>query len=121
MNTRPLALGYIRARVMTTEEVDTAKAHLAVFASAEGYVLGTVYVEHATSAPAGFHALLDEASRDHDVRALVPSPRGPTSFDTGIKAVTPASPDEVIGGAIEAAVIVDIPPTTRFGGAHAAS
>ncbi|WP_203591212.1 hypothetical protein [Streptomyces sp. SID13031] len=77
MNARPLILGYIRAHILLTkEEIDAAKVRLTVFASAEGYVLGTVYVEHVTSAPAAFHALLDEVRRDNDIWAVVvPSPQ----------------------------------------------
>ncbi len=75
-STRPLLLGYMRAHIlMTADEIAAAADTLAAFASTEGFVLGTVYVEHARSAPAAFHALLDEIRRDNDVWAVaVPTP-----------------------------------------------
>jgi rhamnogalacturonyl hydrolase YesR len=74
--TRPLLLGYIRAHIlMTDEEIAAAKDTLVTYASTEGFALGTVYVEHASTAPAAFHALLDEVRRDNDVWAVaVPTP-----------------------------------------------
>jgi rhamnogalacturonyl hydrolase YesR len=70
--TRPLILGYIRAHVlMSPDEIAAAKVSLAAFAITEGFVLGTVYVEHSDTAPAAFHALLDEVRRDNDVWAVV--------------------------------------------------
>jgi rhamnogalacturonyl hydrolase YesR len=60
---------------MTVDEVAAAKLTLAAFAIAEGFVLGTVYIEHARTAPAAFHALLDEIRRDNDIWAVVvPTP-----------------------------------------------
>ncbi len=75
--TRPLALGYIRARVRTTtDEIAAAKVDLAAFALAEGLALGTVYLEHPRTAPAAFEALLDEVRRDNDVWVVVvPTPQ----------------------------------------------
>ncbi len=70
--TRPLALGYIRARVlMTADEITAEKVSLAAFALAEGLALGTVYLEHPRTAPAAFVALLDEVRSDNDVWAVV--------------------------------------------------
>lgn len=70
--TRPLALGYIRARVlMTADEIAAAKVSLAAFALAEGFALGTVYLEHPRTAPAAFEALLDEVRSDNDVWVVV--------------------------------------------------
>ncbi|HEY3482484.1 MAG TPA: hypothetical protein VGL02_26635 [Streptomyces sp.] len=70
--TRPLVLGYIRARVVTTaEELAAEKVGLAAFALAEGFTLGTVYLEHPATAPAAFEALLEEVRRDNDVWAVV--------------------------------------------------
>jgi rhamnogalacturonyl hydrolase YesR len=70
--TRPLLLGYIRARVlMTADEIAEAKVNLAAFALAEGFALGTVYLEHPHTAPAAFEALVDEVRRDNDVWAVV--------------------------------------------------
>ncbi|TDW94030.1 MULTISPECIES: hypothetical protein [Kribbella] len=70
--TRPLLLGYIRAHVlMTADEIDAARVSLAAFALAEGFALGTVYLERPATAPAAFEALLDEVRRDNDVWAVV--------------------------------------------------
>jgi hypothetical protein len=70
--TRPLLLGYVRARApMTADEIAAAKVSLAAFALAEGFALGTVYLEHPHTAPAAFEALLDEVRRDNDVWAVV--------------------------------------------------
>ncbi len=69
--TRPLLLGYIRARLtMTADEIDAARLSLAAFALAEGFALGTVYLEHPQTAPAAFEALVDEVRRDNDVWAV---------------------------------------------------
>jgi hypothetical protein len=38
---------------------------------AEGFVLGTVYLDRLNTAPAAFDALLDEIRRDDDVWAVV--------------------------------------------------
>jgi rhamnogalacturonyl hydrolase YesR len=72
---RPLALGYIRTRVlMSVDEINEARVSLAAFALAEGFALGTVYLEHPHTAPAAFEALVDEVRRDNDVWAvLVPT------------------------------------------------
>jgi rhamnogalacturonyl hydrolase YesR len=74
-STRPLALGYIRAGVLTTaDDISAARVSLAAFALAEGLALGTVYLEHPHTAPAAFEALLDEVRSDNDVWAvLVPT------------------------------------------------
>ncbi|HWD79151.1 MAG TPA: hypothetical protein VG497_09715 [Kribbella sp.] len=70
--TRPLVLGYIRARVVTTAaELAAERVGLAAFALAEGFTLGTVYLEYPATAPAAFEALLEEVRRDNDVWAVV--------------------------------------------------
>jgi hypothetical protein len=62
--TRPLLLGYIRAHLtMTADEIDAARLSLAAFALAEGFALGTVYLEHPQTAPAAFEALVDAVRR----------------------------------------------------------
>jgi hypothetical protein len=69
--TRPLLLGYIRAHLsMTADEIDAARSSLAAFALAEGFALGTVYLEHPQTAPAAFEALVDAVRRDNDVWAV---------------------------------------------------
>jgi rhamnogalacturonyl hydrolase YesR len=70
--TRPLLLGYIRSQVLTTADgIAEAKMALAAFAMAEGFALGTVYLEQAETAPAAFQALVDEVRCDNDVWAVV--------------------------------------------------
>lgn len=57
--TRPLVLGYFRAHIlMTIHEMAQVRTALAAFASAEGFTLGTVFIEHADSAPAAFEAMV---------------------------------------------------------------
>ncbi|MEV8377045.1 hypothetical protein AB0P21_30165 [Kribbella sp. NPDC056861] len=71
MTTRPTLLGYVRADALScAEELAAATNSLAVFASAEGFTLGTVYTERDAAESAAFHALLDEVKRS-DVRAVV--------------------------------------------------
>ena len=71
MTTRPTLLGYVRADALScAEELAAATDSLALFASTEGYTLGTVYTERDAAESAAFHALLDEAKRT-DVRAVV--------------------------------------------------
>ncbi len=55
---------------MTETELADAKQDLADFAAAEGYTLGTVYVERIDHVPAAFACLLDELERE-DARAVV--------------------------------------------------
>jgi hypothetical protein len=71
MTTRPTLLGYVRADALScAEELAAATDSLAVFASAEGFTLGTVYTERDAAESAAFHALLDEVKRS-EVRAVV--------------------------------------------------
>ena len=71
MTTRPTLLGYLRADALScAEELAAATDSLALFASAEGFTLGTVYTERDTAESAAFHALLDEVKRS-GVRAVV--------------------------------------------------
>lgn len=69
--TRPLALGYLRAHLlMTDEELDDLTTRLSAYVRQQGYALGTVFVEQVTGAPAAFHALL-AAVRDQEATAVV--------------------------------------------------
>jgi hypothetical protein len=85
--TRPLLLGYIRSHVLTTaDEIAEAKVNLAAFAMAEGFALGTIYLEQPGTAPAAFQALVDEVRCDNDVWAVVvPTDRHLT--DGGLRAM----------------------------------
>ena len=84
---RPLLLGYIRAHLtMTADEIDAARPSLARFALAEGFALGTVYLEHPRTAPAAFEAMVDAVRRDNDVWAVaVPNEHHLT--DGGLRAM----------------------------------
>ncbi len=69
--TRLLLLGYARVHLlMNAAELGWLKERLAAFAQAEGFALGTVFTEHAHTAPAGFHALI-EAVKRYEARAIV--------------------------------------------------
>ena len=69
--TRPLLLGYARMHLlMSASELVRMKECLTAFAQAEGFALGTVFTEHAHTAPAGFHALI-EAVKRYEARAVV--------------------------------------------------
>jgi hypothetical protein len=71
MTTRPTLLGYVRADALScAEELAAATDALAVFASAEGFTLGTVYTERDAAESAAFHALLNEVKKS-GVRAVV--------------------------------------------------
>jgi hypothetical protein len=68
---RPLLLGYIRADALRNgTEIDGVKAELAAFAEREDFSLGTVYVAQG-DAPAAFHALMTEVTRDETAWGVV--------------------------------------------------
>lgn len=68
--TRPLLLGYFRAHLlMTVNEMAQARSLLSAFATTEGFALGTVFIEHADSAPAAFDALIEAVQR-YEARAV---------------------------------------------------
>ena len=70
-HTRPLLLGYIRADALRNGAgIDGAKAELEAFAEREDFSLGTVYVAQG-DAPAAFHALMTEATRDETAWGVV--------------------------------------------------
>jgi hypothetical protein len=84
---RPLLLGYIRSHFLTTaDEIAEAKVDLAAFAMAEGFALGTIYLERPETAPAAFQALVDEVRCDNDVWAVV-VPTAHHLTDGGIRAM----------------------------------
>jgi hypothetical protein len=63
--------GYVRlTRTAAQDELNEFHACLEEFARIEGYVLGTVFVERANTAPAAFDALL-KAVRMYDARGVV--------------------------------------------------
>jgi hypothetical protein len=73
-HTRPLLLGYIRRHLLVTDaELDDARERLGLFAEAEGFTLGTVYIEHLETTPAGFEALVEAVSRYEVTAVVVPS------------------------------------------------
>lgn len=68
---RPTLLGYIRADVLRSRsELPRVKSQLAAFAEREEFSLGTVYVAQG-DAPAAFHALMGEATRDEAAWGVV--------------------------------------------------
>jgi len=68
---RPLLLGYIRADALSNgTEIDGVKAQLEAFAEREQFSLGTVYVAQG-DAPAAFHALMTEVTRDETAWGVV--------------------------------------------------
>lgn len=68
---RPLLLGYIRADALRNgTEIDGVKAQLEAFAEREQFSLGTVYVAQG-DAPAAFHALMTEVTRDETAWGVV--------------------------------------------------
>lgn len=68
---RPLLLGYIRADLLTNgTRVPQVRAQLEAFADREEFCLGTVFVADG-DAPAAFHALMDEMTRDEAAWGVV--------------------------------------------------
>jgi len=68
---RPLLLGYIRADALRNgTEIDGVKAELEAFAEREDFSLGTVFVSQG-DAPAAFHALMTEVTRDETAWGVV--------------------------------------------------
>jgi hypothetical protein len=76
MSTRPLLLGYLRAHLLMTEaELASTTQELASFAAAEGYTLGTVFVEHTDREPAAFEALVAAVRQQEAAAVVVPNSR----------------------------------------------
>lgn len=72
---RPMALGYIRETVLTSDtDVADARRALVEFAEREGYALGTVYVEGVERTPVAFQALVASIIREEAVAVAVPGP-----------------------------------------------
>ncbi|MFB6724219.1 hypothetical protein ACFCV3_28840 [Kribbella sp. NPDC056345] len=72
--TNPLVLGYIRQHLLMTEmELFDAKNRLARLAIAEGFTLGTVFVEKREASPAAFEALVQAIDHDRATAVLLPS------------------------------------------------
>lgn len=72
--TRPLMLGYVSELfLMTDSELAELKRRLASFAHAEGYVLGTVFVERLDRSPAAFQALKARLERQEARAVVIPS------------------------------------------------
>lgn len=72
--TKPLVLGYIRQHILMTEdELDSVTARLARFATAEGFTLGTVFIEQVESTPAAFEALVQAIGHLQAKAVVLPS------------------------------------------------
>lgn len=72
---RPLALGYIRETVLTSDnDVADARRALVEFAERAGYALGTVYVEGVERTPVAFQALVASVIREEALAVAVPGP-----------------------------------------------
>ena len=67
---RPLLLSYLRVDLLADEELAEVKKRLTRFAWAEGYALGTVFVEQPNTESAAFEALV-EAARQQEAAAVV--------------------------------------------------
>jgi DNA invertase Pin-like site-specific DNA recombinase len=69
---RPLLLGYIRADLLTTAtEIAQAESTLEAFAEQEQFALGTVYIDHDSTTPGAFSALVDEVRSNEDAWGVV--------------------------------------------------
>ncbi|NEA32017.1 hypothetical protein [Streptomyces sp. SID13031] len=72
--TKPLVLGYIRQHLLMTEdELVGVKARLVDYAFAEGFTMGTVFIEQRESTPAAFEALVQAISQDQASAVVLPS------------------------------------------------
>jgi hypothetical protein len=69
---RPVLLGYQRVRIgMPRTEVARRLRLLVDFAEREGYALAEVFVDDSADRPlCAFHALINQARRDHEVSAV---------------------------------------------------
>jgi hypothetical protein len=71
---RPLSLGYISGHfLVTSSELRELTNRLAARAHAEGFTLGTVYVERPDRSPAAFGALLTELEGSGASAVVVPT------------------------------------------------
>lgn len=72
--TRPLVFGYVRQHLLrTADELVDIKERLAFFAAAEGFAMGTVFVEQRESSPAAFEALVQAIEHDQAAAVVLPS------------------------------------------------
>jgi hypothetical protein len=69
--TRPLVLGYIREDDLAGERLVSARTRLEAFAHAEGFTLGTVFVEGHHKDPWAFDALMEQVRRGDEAWAVV--------------------------------------------------
>ncbi|WP_329481528.1 hypothetical protein OG558_03415 [Kribbella sp. NBC_01510] len=73
-DTQPLLLGYLHRGLMVTEDqVEAGKQELAMFARAEGFTMGVIFVEHAGTWPAAFEALIEAVNRQKVTAVALPS------------------------------------------------
>jgi hypothetical protein len=71
---KPLVLGYIRQHLLMTEdELVGVKERLAYYATAEGFTMGTVFVEQRESTPAAFEALVQAIGHHQATAVVLPS------------------------------------------------
>lgn len=69
--TRPLLLGYVRRDLLIAGgEVSDLERRMSSFATAEGFAMGSTYVEKPGTWPAAFEALVESVNR-YDVTAVV--------------------------------------------------
>jgi hypothetical protein len=71
---RPLLLGYIRRELVATDaEVHKLERQMSIFAQAEGFWLGGIFVDEPTVWPAGFEVLTDAVCRHNATAVVLPS------------------------------------------------
>ncbi|GAA1711559.1 hypothetical protein GCM10009745_69570 [Kribbella yunnanensis] len=69
--TKPMLLGYVRRDLLVTDgQVNQLEREMARFAHAEGFSMGSTYVEKPGTWPAAFEALVESVNR-YDVTAIV--------------------------------------------------
>ncbi|GAB3823898.1 hypothetical protein [Kribbella italica] len=72
--TRPLLLGYILKHLLMTDgELADLKDQLEEFAKAEGFAMGTIYVDETDTTPAAFQALIEAVNRYEVTTVVLPS------------------------------------------------
>jgi len=71
---RPLFLGYVlKHLLMTDSELADIKVQLEQFGAAEGFSMGTIYVEETETTPAAFEALIAAVNRYEVTTVVIPS------------------------------------------------
>lgn len=72
-HTRPLLLGYARRDLyLSGQHIHRVKQEFAAMAKAEGYTMGSVYIEDPDTAPAAFDALVESVNRYDITTVLLP-------------------------------------------------